>query len=231
MRPGEFMMGSNSEQADDDEQPVHRVELTEGFWMGRTEVTQGQYERIMGEEPWSGKDYAREGDEYPASYVSWHDAREFCETLTERAEGTYRLPTEAQWEYACRAGKQTAYSYGDDPDRLGEYAWYSANVHEAGEEYAHRVGQKKPNPWGLYDMHGNMYEWCRDWYGAYPEGRVTDPTGPSSGDERVLRGGAWRSPAWACRSVCRINLTPDSPWSSNGFRVVCVGVSRPGLSE
>ena len=230
--PGEFMMGSNSEEADDEEQPVHRVELTEGFWMGRTEVTQGQYERVMGEDPWSGEDHAREGDEYAASHITWHDAREFCERLSERAEGTYRLPTEAQWEYACRAGTQTAYSYGADPGRLGEYAWYYANASHAGEEYAHRVALKKPNPWGLYDMHGNVWEWCRDWYGDYAEGPVEDPTGPSSGDRRVLRGGGWYNNARYCRSAIRDYYVPDNSWLYYGFRVVVgVGVSRPGLSE
>ncbi len=160
--------------------------------------------------------------------MTWDDAVAYCESLTlhERAVGrlpngyAYRLPNEAEWEYACRAGKRTRFSYGDDPDlmRLGEYAWYFENS----EATTHPVGQKKPNPWGLYDMHGNVWEWCADWYtGSHPGGTVTDPIGPSSGSVRVQRGGGYHNiDAQYCRSAARHWNPPDNPDSRVGFRLV-----------
>ncbi len=145
-----------------DELPRHRVTLTEGFWIQTTEVTQRQWKAVMETAPWKGKHYLREGERFPATFVSWHDARRFCKELSEKAKGTYRLPTEAQWEYACRAGSQTAYCYGDDSDRLDAYAWHDISMWD--EDYhPHAVAQKKPNAWGLYDMHGNVAEMCRGW--------------------------------------------------------------------
>ena len=175
---GEFLMGSpETEPGRRDNEVQHQVTLTKPFLLGVHEVTQGQWQAVMGTTPWKGKEFVKEGDDYPATYVSWHDAVEFCRKLSEKEGLEYRLPTEAEWEYACRAGTTTAYSFGDDASELGEYAWYRENARNVGQKYAHTVGQKKPNPWGLYDMHGNVWEWCSDWYGDYPSGSVTDPQG------------------------------------------------------
>jgi formylglycine-generating enzyme required for sulfatase activity len=148
--------------------------------------------------------------------VSWNDAREFIEKLNqmEKTE-TYRLPTETEWEYACRAGSTSEWCFGDNEAELREYAWYGAN---SGHKI-HPVGQKKPNAWGLYDMHGNVWEWCQDWYGEYPAGPVTDPTGPATGEYRVLRGGSWGFIAGFTRSAIRVNLNPGDRSNSFGFRV------------
>ena len=219
---GEFMMGSNGGEADDDEKPVHRVRITEPFYMSATEVTQEQYGAVMGEKPWSGQDYAGRSKDAAATYVSWNDAQEFCEKVSEKTGHEVRLPTEAQWEYACRADSETAYCFGDSEDRLGEYAWYHDNASGAGEKYPHSVAQKKPNAWGLYDMHGNVWEWCRDWYDEdyYENSAPENPEGPSQGDRLVLRGGCWLSDAWLCRSTNRDWLPPAGTLSNLGFRVV-----------
>jgi formylglycine-generating enzyme required for sulfatase activity len=208
---GEFMMG---------DQPLHRVALTKSFYLGRTEVTQGQWKAVMGTTPWKGYSFVKEGGDYPAVYVSWEDAVEFCRKLSAKEGVEYRLPTEAEWEYACRAGTTTVYSFGDDESQLGEYAWIEENTQYAGEGYDHIVGQKKPNPWGLYDMHGNVFEWCQDWYGEYPSDDVTDPVGPDSGSYRVSRGGGWFSSAVYCRSAVRLWITPSGRDFSLGFRVL-----------
>ena len=218
---GEFMMGSpESEVTRDDHETQHRVTLTKSFHLGRTEVTQGQWKAVMGTTPWKGKENVKEGGDYPATLVSWNDAVEFCSKLSEKEGVQYRLPTEAEWEFACRAETTTAYSFGNDESQLGDYTWYVKNAEDVGQECAHIVGQKTPNPWGLYDMHGNVYEWCRDWYGEYPSGSVTDPVGPSSGRGRVNRGGCWLDDAWFCRSAYRFWSTPSYRDGSLGFRVL-----------
>ena len=223
---GEFLMGSpETELGRQDDEVQHQVTLTKPFLLGVHEVTQGQWQAVMGTTPWKGKQYVKEGDDYPATYVSWNDAVEFCRQLSEKEGLEYRLPTEAEWEYACRAGTTTAYSFGDDASELGEYAWYRENAWDAGQKYAHTVGQKKPNPWGLYDMHGNVFEWCQDWGGDYPSESVTDPAGPSSGSIRVCRGGSWVSKAEWCRSSLRNGSPPSfgsTAYSLHGFRVTCV---------
>ena len=205
---GEFMMGHSSQQ--------HRVTHTKSFHLGQTEVTQGQWKAVMGTTPWKDRSAVNEGDDYPATYVSWDDAVEFCRKLSEKEGVEYRLPTEAEWEYACRAGTTTLYSFGDDESQLGEYAWYS----ETTDDGTHIVGQKKPNPWGLFDMHGNMFEWCQDNYGEYPSGDVTDPVGAASGSLRVRRGGCWSCIARECRSALRFRDTPSHRFSGLGFRVL-----------
>jgi formylglycine-generating enzyme required for sulfatase activity len=149
-----------------------KVFVTTGYWLGKYEVTQAEWKQLMRTEPWKGKNPTKDGDDSPATYVSWDDAMAFCRKLTEQerqsgrlpSDWEYNLPTEAQWERACRARAQTKFSFGDDASKLGEYAWFNGNAGNAGEQYAHRVGQKKPNPWGLCDMHGNVWEWCRDDY-------------------------------------------------------------------
>ena len=194
--------------------------LTQGYYMQTTEVTQVQWERVMGSRPWLGEKSVRENANNPAVYVSWEDARKFIKRLNQK-EGTrkYRLPTEAEWEYACRAGLTTRFCFGDGDGQLGNYAWYDKNADSVGEDYAHGVGTKKPNVWGLYDMHGNVWEWCRDWYGNYSSGSVTDPMGPFSGSLRVYRGGGWDGRAWLCRSADRIRFTPGLRSPGLGFRL------------
>ena len=239
---GEFMMGSpESEECRDDDETQHGVTLTKSFHLGRTEVTQGQWKAVMGTPPWEGEDDVKEGDDYPATHVSWEDAVEFCRKLSEKEGVEYRLPTEAEWEYACRAGTTTVWSFGDVEPQLGGYAWCRDNAGDFGEKYAHIVGQKKTNPWGLHDMHGNVWEWCHDRYGKYPSGDVTDPVGPASGSYRVFRGGGWRGlhdmhgnlwewsddqiDSWFnrggdCRSADRGGDTPSFRDGYLGFRVL-----------
>ena len=210
--PGEFLMGSPETEEDrfDDEDQVH-VALTKGFWMAKTQVTQKQWVAIMGENPSRFK-----GDNWPVEKVSWNDAQEFLEKLNEKIGsddgGKMALPTEAQWEYACRAGEPGPYSGGT----IDEVAWYGDNS----DSKTHPVGMKKSNAWGLHDMHGNVREWCADWYDAELEGGV-DPTGPSSDWVRVGRGGSWNFNAFHCRAANRNSFLtpPDSRNALNGSRV------------
>ena len=213
---GTFTMGGDAEQV--------TVTLTKSFSLGKTEVTQGQWKEVMGTEPWKEQPLVKADKDRPATYVSWDDATAFCQNLTEierkagklKADEEYRLATEAEWEYACRAGTTTAYSFGDDEKQLGNFGWFAGNT--AGEQYAHAVGMKKPNPWGLHDMHGNVWEWCSDWYGnALPGG--TDPVGPGKGSFRVFRGGYWGNNPGNCRSANRRSSAPSIRNSSLGFRV------------
>ena len=228
--PGTFQMGSKKSEKGryEHEGPRHKVNISRAFYMGQYEVTQGQWEAVMETRPWSDGSYVKEGPDYAASYVSWDAAREFCELLSKREGKTYRLPTEAEWEYACRAGTTTVYGFGDDASRLGEYAWFEDNADDAGEEYAHRVGQKKANPFGLHDMHGNVWEWCQDWYESdyYKASPVDDPTGPSTASYRVYRGGSWGSGARRCRSADRSGSTPSGRGLNLGFRVALVPPSE-----
>ena len=220
--PGEFLMGSPEGEAGRFANEIqHKVNITSAFYMGSTEVTQRQWQSVMGTEPWKGKKpFVRAGPDYPAMFVSWDDAVEFCKELSEQEGLEYRLPTEAEWEYACRAGSSTAYSFGDDAAELVNYAWVMKNSYVAGEAFAHRVGEKLPNAWGLYDMYGNVWEWCGDWHGPYPDVPVTDPRGPSGGSGRVIRGDRWVGKAKTCRSADRIGNTPDTRDVFLGFRVV-----------
>jgi formylglycine-generating enzyme required for sulfatase activity len=229
---GTFTMGSPATEQDrsGNEGPQTVVTLTKGFWMGRYEVTQAEYLSVMGSNPSSFT-----GDlNRPVERVNWYEATDYCGRLTaqERAAGrlptgwAYRLPTEAEWEYAARAGTAARFSYGDDPGytQLGNYAWYPAN---SGSQ-THAVGQKQPNPWGLYDMAGNVWEWCLGWYATYPGGSVSDPVGPVSGSDRLLRGGSWGDGgARYCRSASRNNNTPDSRHLSIGFRAVLTADLNP----
>jgi formylglycine-generating enzyme required for sulfatase activity len=158
---------------------------------------------------------------YPVEQVSWEDAVEFCKKLSDlpeekKAGRKYRLPTEAEWEYACRAGSKAAYSFGENSKTLGDYSWFGGN---SGPQ-PHPVGEKKANAWGLYDMHGNVWEWCSDWYDEYPKGAVSDPSGPSEGSFRVFRGGGWSAGAAYCRSAGRSGGVPSFRFSGDGgFRV------------
>ncbi len=228
---GEFMMGSKlspDEVADryggkakyfTDEHPRHSVSITEPFYMGVTEVTHEQYEAVMGEKP-----SHFDGKQNPAELVTWNDATEFCKKLSQKTGETIRLPTEAQWEYACRAGSTSAYCFGESERQLGDYAWYDDNS----DGKTHPVAQKKPNDWGLYDMHGNVWEWCRDWYDGdyYENNTITNPTGPTSGSYRVVRGGSWANYAYYVRSANRDCSDPSFTYLGFGFRVV-LRVSSP----
>ena len=210
IKPGSFMMGSKNGLLED-ERPVHKVTITKPFYMGVYEVTQAQWKALMGDNPFYFK-----GDALPVEQVSWEDCQRFLAKLNQRAgQGRIcRLPTEAEWEYACRAGSTSDYCFGDD-DRLGDYAWYPRN---SGYK-THPVGQKKPNAWGLYDMHGNVWEWCSDWYDAayYAESPGKDPKGPSTGQERVVRGGSW---FLTVESAYRIKCLPSDRIDDHGCRVV-----------
>jgi len=203
VKPGTFRMGSPLWPT---EGPAHDVEITKPFYLGETEVTQAQWQRVMGSNPSNWK-----GNDLPVEQVSWEDAMEFC-----RKTG-YRLPTEAEWEYACRAGSTTRFSFGDAAGDLGAYAWYDGNR----EKRTHPVSQKKPNAWGFLDMHGNVWEWCADWYAGdyYGHSPRQNPKGPSSGSVRVSRGGSWRLNPWFCRSATRGAGAPSDRDDNSGFRV------------
>jgi formylglycine-generating enzyme required for sulfatase activity len=212
IRPGKFMMGSpDSEQGrDGNEGPQHEVIITKPFYIGLTEVTQAQYEAIMGANPSKFT-----GPTNPVDSVIWDEATEFCRKLSEKTGKTVRLPTEAEWEYACRAGSKTRFSFGDSDSVLGDYAWYGSN--SGGKTQP--VGQKKPNAWGLYDMHGNVWEWCADWFGSYSSGSSTDPQGAGSGGRRVVRGGSWHGIATdSFRCAYRTDRAPSDRNVFYGFR-------------
>ena len=221
--PGEFQMGSN--KGTDDEKPIHTVKITSGFWLGKYPVTNADYKRFLqsgvksAEKPENWDDRRFNQGEQPVVGVSWNAAVAFCQW----AGG--RLPTEAEWEYACRAGTPTEYSFGDDEKLLGEYGWFGEN--SGGQTQP--VGAKKPNPWGLCDMHGNVWEWCADWWdsGYYGNSPTDDPTGPTSGSHRVLRGGSWLSSvARFVRSACRSYVDPGIRHDGIGFRCAQVPSSQ-----
>ena len=221
IRPGSFQMGSDRNQYD--ERPVRKVTLTQPYYLGKYEVTQAQWEKIMGNNPSHFKDPNR-----PVENVSWEDCQRFLAALRKKVARNVVLPTEAQWEYACRAGTTTAYSFGDDVEALSEYSWHSANS----DLTTHPVGQKKPNPWGLYDIHGNVFEWCADWYSAnYPRGEAVDPKGSAKGSRRVIRGGAWLYVADNHRSSDRGFSPPDYVINEYGLRCALLLTDVPSADE
>ncbi|MCP4128371.1 MAG: formylglycine-generating enzyme family protein [Gammaproteobacteria bacterium] len=208
---GTFMMGDIFGDGDDDEKPVHGVRL-DGFYIGKYPVTQGQWKKVTGNNPSEFK----KGDNYPAEQVSWNNAQAFITKLAAMSDGKYRfsLPTEAQWEYAARSGgKKERYAGGDDIDAV---AWYGKNSNRS----TRPVGTKKPNGLGIYDMSGNVWEWCQDWHESYTASAVVNPTGADTGSERVLRGGSWGSGARNCRTADRFRDVPRFGNSSIGFRLV-----------
>jgi formylglycine-generating enzyme required for sulfatase activity len=195
------------------------VTLTKPFYMGKFEVTQEQYQQVMGNNP-----SHFQGRDLPVEQVSWDDAQEFCKKASEKTGLTIRLPTDAEWEHACRAGTRTTYNTGDTEADLDRAAWYGANNGDT----THPVGQKVPNAWGLYDMHGNVWEWCADWHVKnYSAGAATDPRGPTKGQYRVLRGGSWLNFPMGCRSACRLGGAPDTRFDIFGFRVAVLAPGTP----
>ena len=223
---GTFTMGSP------DGETQHEVTLTQSFYMQTTEVTQSQWVAVMGSNP----SYFSGCSDCPVEKVTWDDIQVFITELNTWGEGSYLLPTEAEWEYAARAGTTTAFANGDityysdmlecnfdsNLDVMGWYCYNSSSTQS--------VAQKNPNVWGLYDMHGNVYEWCQDWYGTYPSSSVTDPTGPTNGSHRVVRGGCWDDIARHSRSAFRNSDPPDNRYNSLGFRIV-LSLSVPKLPD
>jgi formylglycine-generating enzyme required for sulfatase activity len=260
--PGEFTMGSPKELIEDElnanggdgwyawklpgEGPRHRVRITKAFWLGMYHVTQGEYERVMGTNPSEFSARGKQKDKvagqntkrFPVENVSWDDAVEFCRKLSEMpdektAGRTYRLPSEAQWEYACRAGSAGRFGFGPsdtviprgrDEKALYDYGWFGGNS----EGMAHAVGGKRANVWGLYDMHGNVWQWCQDWYDKdyYATSPVDDPGGPPGGTQHVIRGGAWLSPVWFSRPAYRDIIGPGGHGGILGLRVSLVRADK-----
>jgi formylglycine-generating enzyme required for sulfatase activity len=216
---GEFLMGSPDSDSDagDWEKPQHQVKVN-SFAIGKYPVTQAQYEAVMGTNP----SYFKNNPQNPVEKVSWDDAQAFCQKLSQITGKTYRLPTEAEWEYACRAGTTTRFYFGDDANQLGDYAWYDGNS----QQTIHPVGQKKPNAWGLHDMIGNVWEWCEDdWHSTYenaPRDGSAWIKNNNDNDYRILRGGSWYFDPNYCRSAYRDYYIRRVDYSFNdGFRVVC----------
>ena len=241
---GKFIMGSPETERGrcKDEGPHRQVTISKPFYMGIYEVTQAQWCAVMGTEPWDGKILAKSGAGNAASYISWDDASKFCEMLSKKTGKQVTLPTEAQWEHACRAGTKTAYSFGDDQMELGDYAWDCINTFRNHELYPHAAGQKRRNAWGLYDMHGNVNEWCRDWYDEefYANARNIDPENTTEPirfvirglswrepTRRVLRGGSWYEGPGYCRAASRHGGSSNFREFCYGFRVVVA--SGPGV--
>jgi len=222
IKPGTFMMGSSADETGrDNDETQHSVTLTKKFYIQTTEVTQGQWRKAMKSNPSYFKD---SGDDCPIESVSFDDCQEFIQKLNKQENtNKYRLPTEAEWEYACRAGSKTAFTNGDitkkdciHNTKLDQISWYSVNS----ERRTHPVGQKEPNKWGVYDMHGNVWEWCQDRYGRYPYRYLIDPEGASSGRRRVFKGGSWLNDAAQCRSANRFRDISSFKSRYLGFRLV-----------
>ena len=219
---GTFIMGATEEQAgaSANESPAHQVTLTKDYYLGETEVTQALWYAVMGQKPTSdGSAWSSTyglGDNYPAYNISWNDCQEFISKLNQLTGLTFRLPTEAEWEYAARGGnKATTQTLYSGSNTIGDVAWYDGNSSSS----THAVAGKSANALGLYDMSGNVWEWCNDWYGSYSSGAQTDPTGPSSGSFRVLRGGSWFRDATGCRVAYRYGISVSSRYYYNGMRL------------
>lgn len=217
--PGSFRIGSSVlEKGRGEDEPQREVVISRGFWLSKFEVTQAQWLIVM-----RGSPSEFEGDDLPVEHVTWNEATSFCQKMTKRERDNetlpngyiYSLPSEAQWEYACRAGTRTAFGHGNEAGGLEKYGWTIDNA----EEKTHEIGKLLPNPWGLHDMHGNVLEWCRDVYGDYPKGKSTNPTGAVFGDKRVARGGSILNSQLDCRSAKRYKGEPAEK-DLVGLRVV-----------
>ncbi|MDR1166004.1 MAG: formylglycine-generating enzyme family protein [Deltaproteobacteria bacterium] len=219
---GSFIMGSDPDAGPSwaDERPARMVEITTPFYLGKYPVTQKEWKAVMG-----GNPSFFQGDDRPVEMVSWNDANSFIDKLNQREKTHgYRLPTEAEWEFSARAGSTTVYFFGDSQTRLSQYAWHSDNS----DEETHPVGEKAPNPWGLYDILGNVWEWTGDWYDEdyYQKGPSRDPQGPASGSNRVRRGCSWDF-SNLCVSANRSNVTPQKRQKDHGFRLLFTGSPPP----
>ncbi len=217
IEPGCFQMGNNKKSTDRTigETPSHKVCLQKSYYIGETELTQKQWQDVMGSNPSKVKSFDK-----PVDKVSWNDIQEFLQKLNAKDGGnSFRLPTEAEWEYAARAGTDTDYSFGDNPKELPQFAWFG-NLGYKGS--SHEVAQKDPNPWGLYDVHGNVWEWVQDWYSPtyYSQSPANDPTGPETGKYRVYRGGSFVGKATEVRSSVRYSAMPATRTQDVGFRLV-----------
>lgn len=242
---GEFLMGSRQDDgwAGADERPQHQVRISNPFWLGRYEVTQHQFSRVMDTNPsyfsqhGGGRPQIKDLDTsaFPVEQVDWLTATEFCKRISNlpeevQAERVYRLPTEAEWEYACRAGTTSLWQHGEREEELSAFAWFSENA----DGRTHRVGRKLPNPYGIHDIHGNVWEWCSDWYSAdtYRASNRADPLGPAFGIGRVIRGGGWLYDATNCRSAARDYAAPAGRYALIGVRLVCeLQASSPHVPE
>ena len=234
IQPGKFLMGCqvNEQGRNPQESPQHEVTISKPFYMGVHAVRQDEYESVMRSNPSRNK-----GPNLPVDSVTWDDAMSFCKQLATKTGKNVRLPTEAEWEYACRADSKTAYSFGDDSRDLGAYGWFKDNSdalpgdkNAFANKMTHPVGGKKPNAWGLYDMHGNICQWCQDCFGKYTEEAAVDPQGPAEGKTRVMRGGSCNLSAGDCRSAFRIAYPPgraSGHVGGFGFRVVVEAPKAP----
>jgi formylglycine-generating enzyme required for sulfatase activity len=216
---GRFQMGSPTSEVGHatDEAPVREVSISRPFWLGAWEVTQEQWQSVMGSNP-STFQPATNASQLPVERVSWNDAQDFLNRLNALGLGRFRLPTEAEWEYAARAGSSERFSFGDDPGyrTLANHAWFYSRA----EGRSHPVGAKRPNAWNLYDMYGNVWEWCSDWFAPYSAGPAVDPQGPPTGREKVIRGGSWFNEPEALRSANRHRHPPESRQTNLGLRIV-----------
>jgi formylglycine-generating enzyme required for sulfatase activity len=226
LAPDAYLRGSHESEGgrDRDEGPQHDVTLSRSFWLGTHEVTQAQWTAVMGENPAVFR-RGEDAPQRPVESISWGDGQRFIAKLGALGLGKFRLPTEAEWEFAARAGTTTRYPWGDDLKEVETHAHAWANS----RSYAvtHPVGTKKPNGWGLFDMHGGVWEWCSDWYGPYADGAQRDPTGPASGRERVFRGGSWYDFPTSLRSANRHRHTPGGRYPAVGLRLVYVPEEKP----
>jgi formylglycine-generating enzyme required for sulfatase activity len=226
IKPGKFMMGSPEDEAGqwDDESPQHEVELTQGFWLADTPCTQEMWMAVM-----KGNNPSKfQGDIHPVEQVSWEDCKQWLHQLNEVHPGfSALLPTETQWEYACRSGSTSEYCFGAEDKEMEKYAWYRENS----DVKTHPVGEKLPNAWGLYDVHGNVWEWCSDWFGKYTQYTQSDPTGPTKGSYRVVRGGSWSVPARILRSACRSRYDPGDRDYNVGFRLAGSALGAEPIEE
>ncbi|MBP5285336.1 MAG: formylglycine-generating enzyme family protein [Kiritimatiellae bacterium] len=208
--PGKFAMGSPPDEIGRlDDEPLHQVTITRGFWLGKYEVTQRQWESVM------RNNHSRfKGKDNPVENISWHDCETFVHRINAVLGGAARFPTEAEWEYACRAGSSTPFSGGAEIDDM---AWYDMNS----DNRTHEVGRNRPNAWGLYDMHGNVLEWCKDWFAPLSGAAAVDPEGPPSGSFKAIRGGCWFSYGSDCRCSYRLRREPSLRNCIFGFRLAC----------
>ena len=219
--PGTFMMGAPEEELGREvsEGPQHEVTITQGFYIGKYEVTQSQWEVVTGTRPWEGQTFTMNDPDAPVAYISWDDVQVFIAALNEFAgEEVYRLPTEAEWEYACRAGTTTRWAFEDNQDLVGLYAWYKGSA-GTDHRYAHPVGDRLSNTWGVYDMHGNVAEWVYDWHDDYSSEPQVDPAGPDTGERRVVRGGGFGSTFERVRSAARTFQRPNKNFGDAGVRL------------